>query len=143
MKTQTIIAVGIVVVLSIIAVAVLSEGKIDIPGISGWRAEVTVETEYAWNTTKSVKIKNVTIYKGLEILSFSPLLFEQDWKLEVTSLRGENIVDRVIKGITIPWNSAQTHIVSVGLGDSPYGVTIRVRVYYSDGTLIDEDTARL
>ncbi len=144
MKLLQIGLTGAVVVGLLIAGAILvSGGKIDVPGLSGWRAEVTIVSDYTWEPYKYIKITDVTTYKGIGFDMVGPFLFAEDWNLEVTSYRGGIQIDRVVKGITIDWASARTIIVSVGIGDSPTGVTIKVRALYPDKTLIDEKSVTI
>ena len=143
LNTQYLLAGVMVIGLIIAGAIIVSGGKIDIPGLSGWRAELTIVADYTWEMRKMVEIKEVTTYKGIGFDVLWPLWFGEDWRLEVTSYRGAQRIDRVVKGIHVEWASAVTTTINVGIGDSPTGVTIKVRLLYPDGTLIDEKSVTI
>jgi len=128
MRLQYIGAAVLAIVLVLVGVIVATGGKIDIPGVSRNMAEVTVKVERGWGGGMGCAITNVQVYRGMEMFSLGPFIFEADWKVEVTATYGNRIVGTAQKVVTIHWGQTVYPVLQVPIGENVSGTMITARV---------------
>lgn len=131
--------IGVVTVgLLFVGMIYVSGGRIDIPGISSWRCEVTISMMHGWDGHTTISTSgDPDVYKGMEIYSVGAFISSKTRQIELTSYRGGIVIDRTSAPITVQWGDTKTVVRGVGLGDNNWG-RIRIRSLYSDGRIDDE-----
>lgn len=127
MKPQIIIAAGLAVVFVFIGAILVTGGKIGLPGSKNM-AEVTVKVERGWGGGMGVVITDVDVYRGFEMFSPTPFIFEADWRVEVTAEYHGTIVGTAQSVVTIHWGQTVYPILKVPLGENVSGTVITAKV---------------
>ena len=123
----------------VVALVVLSDGKIDIPGLSQNMAEVKFNIERG-SLGDGITILEVSTYSGLEMVSMAPLWFDAPFRVEATATYNGQIVGQAIKIVNVDWWGNKQDFVRLAIGENPHNVVILLKLVNDYGELRDTDT---